>query len=43
MDDLKNFRANCGFVLFTEGEALILLGIILAGALLLDALQRWIP
>lgn len=40
-DDLHHWRASNGFMLFTESEALILLGIVLAGALLVDALQRW--
>lgn len=39
-EDLKDYSAD-SFVIFTRGEILALLCIVLAGALLLDAWQRW--
>ena len=38
--DLKEYRQDA-FVIFTPEECVIILGVVLAGALLLDALQRW--
>ena len=39
-NDLKRYVSS--FALFTESEALLLLGIALAVALFIDALQRWV-
>ena len=39
-EDLKNFHED-SFVIFTRGEILVLLGIALAAAMILDAWQRW--
>ncbi len=37
-EDLKNYRDS--FRLFTEGEALAIIGCILAAALIIDLLER---
>ena len=43
MDDLKDYREQNGFVLFTDDGVLIILGVIFAGCMLIDFLQRVVP